>query len=190
MMHENRNSGRDVAVLLAGLAAGVLGSRLLPPLIAMATGSARARKSGDPFDMLSADHRQIMSLLDSMVTHADGSSARRASLFLMLKRKLGKHALAEEDVVYPILHAEGAGSSESKDLYDEHADMKILLFELEQRLMSGSDWSEPVQRLRELIRSHIEEEEQVVFPRLREKMDQSRRTMVSGQISREEALIL
>lgn len=179
-------------MLLAGVAAGALGSRLLPPMIAIATGSARARKSGDPFEKLSADHREILSLLDSMVANSDGSNVRRASLFLMLKRKLGKHALAEEDVVYPILHAQGAGagSAESKDLYDEHADMKILLFELEQRLMAGSDWSEPIHSLRELVSSHIDEEEQVVFPRLRELMDQEKRTMVSGQISREEALIL
>ena len=189
-MNHDRNKGRDVAVLLAGVAAGVLGSRLLPPLIAAASGSIRAGKSGDPFDTLIADHRQILSLLDGMVAQHDGSSIRRASLFLMLKRKLGKHALAEEDVVYPILHSEAVDSSESKDLYDEHADMKILLFELEERLKSGSDWSEPVGTLRDLIRSHVDEEEQVVFPRLRARLDEERKSTVSGQISREEALIL
>jgi hemerythrin superfamily protein len=189
-MNETRNSGRDIAVLIAGVAAGVLGSRLLPPLIAAAAGSARASKSGDPFDVLVADHQQILSLLDGMTTHHGGSAVRRASLFMMLKRKLGKHALAEEDVVYPILHRDANELSESKDLYDEHADMKILLFELEERLMSGADWSEPVRTLRDLIQSHIEEEEQIVFPRLREMMNQDRRAKVSGQISREEALIL
>jgi hemerythrin superfamily protein len=189
-MNRSRNSSRDLAVLFAGVAAGVLGSRLLPPLIASAAGSARAGKSGDPFDTLVADHRQILSLLDGMVTHHDGSAVRRASLFMMLKRKLGKHALAEEDVVYPILHRDAGELSESKDLYDEHADMKILLFELEERLKSGSDWSEPVRTLRDLIQSHIEEEEQVVFPRLRAQMDQEQKSTVSGQISREEALIL
>ena len=75
-MNETRNSGRDIAVLFAGVAAGVLGSRLLPPLIASATGSARASKSGDPFDILVADHRQILSLLDGMTTHHDGSALR------------------------------------------------------------------------------------------------------------------
>ena len=56
--------------------------------------------------------------------------------------------------------------------------------------MSGPDWSEPVRTLRDLIQSHIEEEEQIVFPRLRERMNQDRKATVSGQISREEALIL
>jgi iron-sulfur cluster repair protein YtfE (RIC family) len=97
--------------------------------------------------------------------------------------------LAEEDVVYPILHNE-ADLAESKDLYDEHADMKILLFKIEEKLMAGADWSEEVRNLRALIESHIVEEEQIVFPRLRERMDQARKNTVSGQISREEALIL
>ena len=38
----------------------------------------------------------------------------------MLKRKLAKHAMAEEDVVYPIVHNQTAETTESKHLYDEH----------------------------------------------------------------------
>ena len=177
-------------MMVAGIAAGVLGSRLLPPLVAMASGAARARRTGDPFDVLIADHRKIESLLDSMVAEPSGATAKRSSLFLMLKRTLGKHALAEEDVVYPILHGETGSSAQSKDLYDEHADIKILLFQIEEILMRGGDWSEPVTSLRSLVMSHIHEEELDVFPRLRQQFDETRKSKVSGQISREEALIL
>ena len=177
-------------MMVAGIAAGVLGSRLLPPLLAVATGAARARRTDDPFDLLIADHRKIESLLDSMVADPAGSTAKRASTFLMLKRKLGKHALAEEDVVYPILHGEPGSSAQSKELYDEHADIKIHLFEIEEILMRGGDWSEPVNRLRSIVMSHIHEEEHDVFPRLRQQFDETRKSKVSGQISREEALIL
>ncbi len=118
------------------------------------------------------------------------STVKRASLFLALKRKLGKHALAEEDVVYPLLHNEGQDAEASKELYDEHADMKILLFELEELLKSGADWSTQVRSLRDLIQEHVNEEEQVVFPKLRQIFDQSQSSKVSGQIRREEALIL
>ena len=118
------------------------------------------------------------------------STARRSASFLMLKRKLAKHAMAEEDVVYPILHNEVHDATESKHLYDEHADMKILLFELEQCLMSGTDWSAQVRRLRDLIMHHAEEEERDVFPRLRQRLDEMGAPKVSGQISREEALVL
>jgi hemerythrin-like domain-containing protein len=74
-------------------------------------------------------------------------------------------------------------------LYDEHADMKIRLFQLEELVKSGGDWSEQVRSLRELIQRHADEEEQNVFPRLRAAMPENRRPKVSGQIHREEAMI-
>jgi iron-sulfur cluster repair protein YtfE (RIC family) len=189
-MSGNRSAGRDFAVLLGGIAAGIVGSRLLPPLVAAATGAGRARRGHDPFELLIEDHRMLLSTLDQMLEASTESVTRRASLYLALKRKLGKHALAEEDVVYPLLHNQGQDTEASKELYDEHADMKILLFELEELLKTGGDWSAQVRSLRDLIQEHVNEEEQVVFPKLRQIFDQDRAAKVSGQISREEALIL
>ena len=189
-MREHDGAGRSVAMLLAGVAGGILGSRLIPPFFAMATGSVRVRAGGDPFARLIEDHRQILSILDQMVKVATNCTLRRSRLFLMLKRKLGKHALAEEDVVYPIVHKESKVDDKSKHLYHEHADMKILLFEIEEKLKSGDDWSGTARSLRDLIRRHVDEEEQVIFPSLREKLNTDRLPTVSGQICREEALIL
>jgi iron-sulfur cluster repair protein YtfE (RIC family) len=189
-MSGNRSTGRDLAVLLGGIAAGIAGSRMLPPLIAMVNGSNRVRRGHDPFELLIEDHRQILSTLDQMLAEPAESMVKRSSLYLMLKRKLAKHALAEEDVVYPLLHNQGQDAEASKELYDEHADMKILLFELEELLKSGGDWSAQVRSLRDLIQDHVNDEEQVVFPKLRQIFDGSRASKISGQISREEALIL
>jgi len=41
-----------------------------------------------------------------------------------------------------------------------------------------------------LIRPHIEEEETEIFPQLRHKLNEQSLAQVSGQISREEALVL
>lgn len=187
-MRTHQSTGRDVAMLIGGVAAGVVGSRLLPPLVAAASG--RMRSSENPFERLIRDHREIMSILDEMVAAPADARANRVRLFLMLKRKLAKHALAEEDIVYPILHSEGQTTEQSKHLYAEHAEMKIALFRLEELLKSGADWSEPVRSLQSLVRRHIEEEEREVFPRLRDSLSQERRPRISGQIRREEALIL
>ena len=54
------------------------------------------------------------------------------ALFVALSRSRGRHALAEEDVVHPVLHTEaGAGAQQ---LYAEHAEMKVHLYELENAL--------------------------------------------------------
>lgn len=189
-MSESTNKGRSVALLVGGLAAGVLGSRLLPPIFATLRGTRRARQGNDPFEPLIEDHRKILTVLQTMLEAPADATARRSSLFLSLKRTLGKHAMAEEDVVYPLWCKEGKQEQASKELYEEHADMKVRLFELEQMLKDGSDWRSTVQGLRDLIQEHIHEEENIVFPRLKELLDQDRAATVAGQIMREEALVL
>lgn len=182
-------SGRDMKLLIGGLAAGILGSRLVPPMVAMARGAAKG-KSGDPFEKLTDDHRVILGLLRSMENVESGGKAKRFGQFLLLKRKLAKHALAEEDVVYPLLVNEAHRREAAKHLYDEHADMKVLLFGIENAIMSGSPWTEPVRRLRQLVESHAREEEEQQFPKLREVLSQKKFSTVGAQVHREEALIV
>jgi hemerythrin superfamily protein len=125
-----------------------------------------------------------------MAESQTAARGRRAWLFLALKRRLAKHAMAEEDVVYPIVRTDSANGDQRKHLYDEHASMKILLYQIESKLMEGEDWSAEVAPLRELIRAHVEEEETTIFPELRQQLAKSKLPTVSGQISREEALVI
>lgn len=180
-------SGRDIAIVVGSIAAGVLGSRLLPPLLAMGRGGM---KSGDPFEKLENDHRLILNTLHEMEQSQERGKAKRMALFLILKRKLAKHALAEEDVVYPLLNDAARSRKAAKHLYDEHADMKILLFEIEMAVMQGRPWFEPVRNLRQIIEHHVREEEDEQFPRLRRVLSERRSSQVAAQVHREEALIL
>jgi len=189
-MHERNSLSRDIMMLLGGMAAGIAGSRLLPPLYGAVTGSSRVRTGGDPFRMLMEDHREILSLLDEMLQARPDQLAHRTKLFLLFKRKLAKHALAEEDVIYPIVSKGSADSGQRTHLYDEHAEMKILLHTLEAQLKAGEDWTNVVRSLSGLIRPHIEEEETEIFPQLRHKLNEQSLAQVAGQISREEALVL
>jgi iron-sulfur cluster repair protein YtfE (RIC family) len=152
-------------------------------------GSRRVRTGGDPFKQLITDHRKILGVLDQMRACDTESGLRRSALYLMLKRKLAKHAMAEEDVVYPIVHGSAEGDRR-KHLYDEHADMKILLFDLEEKLKNRSDWTSTVRRLRDLVHQHADEEETIIFPQLRQQLGRENSPRVSGQISREEAMIV
>lgn len=120
----------------------------------------------------------------------DSGTAKRTGLFLMLKRRLAKHALAEEDVVYPLLDTEAQRREAAKHLYEEHAEMKILLFEIESALTRGEPWTDVVRRLREMVERHAREEENEQFPKLREMLDERRFGQVAAQVHREEALIL
>jgi hemerythrin superfamily protein len=184
------DTGNAIAMALGGVAAGIVASRLAVPLVAAVVGAGRSRLRRDPFALLIDDHRKLRSLLAEMVETPAESSIKRGKLFLMLKRRLAKHAMAEEDVVYPIVHNGAANRDERKHLYDEHADMKVLLHNIEERLMAGEDWSRDVILLRDLIRQHADEEEKTIFPELRKQLNRTAASKVSGQISREEAMVV
>lgn len=183
-------SGRGLAAFAGGAVVALIASRVLPPLLAQAAGSARVAAGRDPFDTLIQDHRVILSLLGEMEVSPEHATVRRTQLLLRLKRKLAAHAMAEEDVVYPMLHDRAQEVEDTRRLYAEHADMKMMLFQLETMPKDGPDWRATVARLRTLIADHIHQEEDIDFPRLRDRLEGRETALLSGGISREKALIL
>jgi hemerythrin superfamily protein len=180
----------DIAALAGGLAVGILGSRLLPPVLSAATGAVRVGLGQDPFDRLAQDHRRILAILDQMLQVRDGALARRGALLLSLRRTLTRHALAEEDVIYPMLHGPAGAADAARSLYAEHAEMKIHLYALEQALTNGASWGVQLPTLRDLIARHIRAEEDVEFPRLQEALDARARRTTAAQIRRAAAMIV
>ena len=189
-MANDRSNLRDAAVMLGGIAAGVAGSRLLPPLIGQAMGALNVHRGADPFQRLIEEHRHILSLLGQMEEATPDQMARRTKLFLQLKRTLAKHSMAEEDIVYPLLQGLPDATDQVRRLYNEHVDIKMHLYELEQLLKSRAVWVERVHTLRGIIESHARDEEQNEFPRLRQNLGKARRSEVASLIRREEALVL
>jgi hemerythrin superfamily protein len=194
-MHRQRHFPKPAAphslsLFVGGLMAGVVASRLLPPICAMACGAMRVKAGRDPLDALVRDHRHFESLLTAMAAAKDRSPAERGQLFFRLKRRLAAHAMAEEDVVYPMLQSAAEAEQHAKKLYAEHAEMKVLLFRIERALTSSTEWSEPVSRLQNLIIKHARQEETQDFPRLRETLDATQQASLAAKIGREKAMIL
>lgn len=175
---------------IAGAAAGMALSRLLPPMWAQLRGAAGSAAGEDPFAELIQDHRRLLSLLDRMERTPASNPARRAFLFLAFKRKIAKHALAEEDIAYPLLYGEAGQREAAEKLYKEHSDMKIHLFALQQAIRAEAEWNNHVRALRDEIAGHAREEEDVVFPRLRESRMARESSALSRNLRQEEALIL
>lgn len=121
---------------LLGLAAG----RIAPPAVGQAIGSLSGMAGRDPFEALAEDHRKVPALFDVIEQTADAARLRRATLLLQLKRMLTAHALAEEDVIYPMLRDDAQRQEMASPLYREHAEMKIRPFELERQAKDHPDW--------------------------------------------------
>lgn len=182
--------GRGARWFAAGAALAFLASRVMPPMAGRAIGAARVAAGGDPFDALASDHRFFLDTLDAMAETADGATLRRNTLLLRLKRALTAHALAEEDVLYPLLHQQASGKEAAERLYREHAEIKMRLYAIEHAVADDASWREEVRGLRALLAAHARDEEETEFPRLREALSASAKSQVSSEMQREKEFVL
>lgn len=173
-----------------GFAAGFVLSRLAPSLWAQFRGAAGSALGEDPFVELIRQHRTLLSLLDRMEEIPASAAARRAFFFLAFKRTIAKHALAEEDVAYPVLYTDAGRPEAAEKLYREHADVKIHLFALQQNLTGEEGWKTHVRALRDEITEHARQEEDEIFPRLRELGQAQQSSALSRNLRQEEAFIV
>lgn len=189
-MSKTNKTTTTYVLLGIGAAAGVLLGRILPVLLANTSGLARGATGRDPFAGLVQQHRALLSLLDKMERLSARDWARRKMLFLAFKRTIGKHAMAEEDIVYPLLKTQAERHETTQKLYREHASMKIHLFELEGAIHHDEEWRDAVRALRSEIEPHARDEEETEFPRLRDLLDQKRTAQLTRKIRQEEALVV
>jgi iron-sulfur cluster repair protein YtfE (RIC family) len=184
-----RMTGR-MAAFATGALAGLIASRALPPLLAQAGGMARGSAGRDPFDVLVQDHRAIAALLDDMEQSPNDALFERAQKLFRLKRRLTAHAMAEEDVIYPLLFEQIRNADDARHLYSEHAAMKVHLYALENMPKDDPAWSGRVHELKSLIEGHVQQEEDVDFPKLRDELDDITLSKLFGKMQREKALLL
>ena len=173
-----------------GVTGAVLLGRLLPVVYANAIGLARGAAGKDPFAGLIAEHRKLLSLLDQMEATTVDQPLTRMRLFYDFKRTIGKHALAEEDIVYPLLQTDADRQEAMRKLYQEHASMKVSLFKLDQAIKEVGGWLDAVHSLRNEIEPHARQEEEVEFPQLRAIMSQEKSAQLSRKIEQEESLLV
>jgi hemerythrin superfamily protein len=183
-------SMRDAAIFGAGALLAVAATRIAPPFAGRAIGSMRAMAGTDPFDALAQDHRKVLALFDRIEATDDSAIARRNAMLLQLKRMLTAHALAEEDIVYPMLHDDAERRDQAKKLYSEHAAMKLRLFELEHKAKDDPTWMADLRALHRIVAEHAREEEQIEFPKLRAALDDAQCSNLLGEVSREKSMLL
>jgi iron-sulfur cluster repair protein YtfE (RIC family) len=185
-----KNTTNPYLLIGLGASGGLLLGHFLPVLLANASGLTRGLAGADPFAGLIREHRVLLALLDRMANVPANRWSKRKFLFLAFKRTIGKHALAEEDIVYPMLKTEAERHEVIQKLYAEHASMKIHLFELERAIHDEVGWGEAVRALRSEIEPHAREEEEREFPRLRELLDRNKTAQLDRKIRQEEALVV
>jgi hemerythrin superfamily protein len=140
--------------------------------------------AGDWADTLTAEHQAVLALFEKLEATEDGQTWIRGHLLTKLKNALGKHALEEENAVYPALR-EANEAHDADALNVEHGYVKTYLYELDNMPKSSPVWLERVRSFRALLEEHMRMEEDEVFPRLRAALGEEGNARLSAAVARE-----
>lgn len=164
----NKASNDSAGVLLAGAAGFGLG--LLASVGRKAAVQAITASAGDWFEGLKAEHKLAMGIIETLEKTTEADTGKRKALLFSLQHALGKHAIQEEDVIYCALRAFGDVADADQLGAEHNSEVKQGLYDLEQIDKASPQWLERLAKMKAAIEAHVREEEDIVFPRLHEKM--------------------
>jgi len=158
------NAAPMIGAALAGMAVGLLANygRKLVAQSFIAT--------DDWAESLIAEHELVLATFDKMLATDDSQAMQRSLLLGKLAHMLDRHAYSEEHVVYPALR-EANDKSDAEMLETEHGEVKEFLFRLKGMEASDAAWIDTVREFRNSVAAHARMEEEEVFPRLKDQID-------------------
>jgi hypothetical protein len=133
----------------------------------MEEGMDMEMETQNPIEMLKEDHQAVQDLF-SRFEEADNRSRQRIADEALMMLEI--HTKLEEDIVYPAIR-EGVGDDEMIDeALEEHHVATMLIKELHKMKPKDERYAAKFKVLSEMVRHHIEEEENETFPQA-EKAD-------------------
>jgi len=119
----------------------------------------------DATDLLQRDHRQVESWFHACESLSDDQ--QKAELIQRICMALQVHAQIEEEIFYPRARAETGEEGLVQEAIQEHAEVKRMVAEIEQRQAQGQDCTEQLEAMRQAVMHHVQEEENEMFPKVR-----------------------
>jgi hemerythrin superfamily protein len=178
------STGAIAGIAVAGAAAGLLLN--LARKAAIQAPSALKGKDWD--EALALEHAAVAKLLDAMIESDDDATGRRTTLFVQVKHALLKHSVQEENVVYPALREAGLTDG-ADDLNHDHGYVKQFLYELENMNKAGPAFREKVSEFKTLIQKHVDEEENVLYPKLKAQLTDEQNKKVAMSMNKEGLIV-
>ncbi len=173
------NTGAVIGAAAVGLAAGLaanLGRKAVVQGMSAATGDWAAA--------LAAEHAAVLKVFDQLQATDDTDERKRSTLLATMKHALTKHAVQEENTVYPALRDAGelAGADE---LNHEHGYVKQYFYDLDEMSKSDPAWLPKLREFHGFIKEHMSEEEDDLFPRLRGMLSEAQNKQLTAKMNRE-----
>lgn len=138
-----------------------------------------------PWDKaLSNEHQMVLKAFDKLEATENSATAKRTLLLAHIKHSLAKHALEEENVIYPAMRDAGM-TDDADELNKEHGYVKQHLYDLEAMPKDSPQFLDRVRRFRADLEHHIREEEDHLFPALKQKLGEEQSKAITVQMNKE-----
>lgn len=124
--------------------------------------------ASDAVALLTADHDKVKHLFREFERCNAADQALQHDLALQICMELTVHATIEEEIFYPAVRAETGQEQQVDEALEEHASIKELVEYICGMAAGDSELADTVQKLRESVEHHVSEEEQEIFPSLRQ----------------------
>ena len=173
------NTGPLLGAALAGAAIGFAANYGRKALM-----QGMEAATGDWDEILAAEHDMALAIFDKMLATDQTQTFKRKMLFMKLCHALDKHAHEEEMVVYPALR-EANEAVDADHLESEHGYIKTFIFELSEMGPEGPNWLEKVREFRQLVAEHAHMEEEQVFPKFKQSMDEEQNAHITSLVNRD-----
>jgi iron-sulfur cluster repair protein YtfE (RIC family) len=106
----------------------------------------------------------------------DLSGQELAAAWEALHARLEVHAVAEEQLFYPLLAQEAPdGEQETEEGVHDHNEIRHAATAVEEHEVGSEDWWEAVRNVRQVNADHMAEEETDFFPSFKEAVDDEQR---------------
>jgi iron-sulfur cluster repair protein YtfE (RIC family) len=141
--------------------------------------------------LLTSDHNEVRGLFrQAMQAEQAGDTARMTELVRTITQELEIHTQIEEEVFYPPARREGGKIAELiEEGIQEHNEADDLIQRIRGMSPGDARFSSTLQELHDAVEHHASEEENELFPKLREHWDTSQRERLGTALQEAKARI-
>jgi len=136
----------------------------------------------DIYSQLKADHDRMRALLQDL--KQAGAPEQRGRLFQQLHDELISHSLIEEKLLYTSMMKDAEAADKAMEGFNEHHLADGLIEELNTLSPASPGWAPKVEVLGEILKHHMEEEEEKAFPKARAALDDRTAQMLGREFDR------
>lgn len=143
--------------------------------------------------MLKSDHATVKRLLRELSDTSERAAKQRERLVAEIEREVKIHSQLEEELFYPTFK-KAAEDTQAEELFyqstEEHHVVDMVLPELKATSPKAPEFEAKCHVLRELIESHIREEEGEMFPQARNLLDDEQLRVLGEEMSKRKETLM